>query len=59
MTEKVELVRKCFSHETGIEVVSVSFDGAPSNFSMTKKLGRFQAFCKFKNEICAPNYSAL
>lgn len=40
-TEKAELVKKClgFLYESGIRVISLTFDGAPSNFSMAEKLG--------------------
>lgn len=39
--EKAELVNKCLTciHETGVIVTSITFDGAPVNFSMAIKLG--------------------
>lgn len=39
--EKAELVKKCleFTSETGITVSSLTFDGAPVNFTMAAKLG--------------------
>lgn len=39
--EKAELVKKClvFIHESGVIVSSVTFDGAPANFTMASHLG--------------------
>lgn len=39
--EKAGLVNKCleFIHESGVLITSVTFDGAPTNFSMAEKLG--------------------
>lgn len=40
-TEKAQLVTKCleFVQESGIEVTSLTFDGAPVNLTMAEKLG--------------------
>lgn len=39
--EKASLVKQClrFVHETGVEVTSFTFDGAPVNFTMAGRLG--------------------
>lgn len=39
--EKANLVNRCLSfvHDTGVEVTSLTFDGAPANLSMANKLG--------------------
>ncbi|VEN64055.1 unnamed protein product [Callosobruchus maculatus] len=40
-SEKANLLLNCleFVHETGVEIVSVTFDGAPTNLSMCRVLG--------------------
>ena len=52
--EKANLVNAClnFSNESGVKVVSLTFDGAHTNISMCKKLGAsFKDPKNFKNLV--------
>lgn len=45
--QRAELVKQCLEkiHETGVKIVSLTFDGCASNIAMLKNLG-----CNFENQ---------
>lgn len=55
--EKAELVKRCleFIHESGVTVTSLTFDGAPVNFTMATSLGAdFSNFQYLKSSFLHP-----
>lgn len=53
--EKASIVKKCIElvhDECGVEIISVTFDGCPTNFSMSKILG-----CKLQEDQIHPSFT--